>query len=107
MDSKFNIDKAEHMFYHLASASKKIEARREIRSAINDSINLKNIVVQEPRKLTKREKDLISKLKKQVTSINKKISNMERSGNYDNLRLYRVQVKVKILRNRIKKIENK
>ena len=93
------------MFYHLASASKKIEANREILSAISDSLEPKKKIVYEPRELTTHEKNIISKLKKQVTSINRKISNMERSGNYDNMQLYRLQVKVKVIRNKIRKIE--
>ena len=70
-----------------------------------ESTDRKKIIVKKPRKLTKKEKNLISKLKKQVTSINKKISYLEKSGNYDIARLHRLQVKVKIVRNQIRKIE--
>lgn len=107
MVSKFSLEKAEHMYYHLASASKKMQSRKEINSAIEESIKPRKKVVVEKRELTLKEKNKIAKLKRMIITINRRITGMKRSDKYDKKRLDMLQVKVKVLKSKILKIEKK
>lgn len=107
MDSDLDFDKAKHIYFHLASAANKLEAKHEIEKAISVSskVEVKKPAKQKPKpeKPTKREL-LIKELSKKVKVIERKIAGMEDSGGYDSKRLFNLKMKVEIIKNRIKKL---
>ena len=111
MDSELDFERAKHVYSHLASAATKLEARQEIKEAIVTSKAEKIQPKEKPKKAIKPKKPtkrdlLIKELIKKVGNIEKKIARMKASDGYDNERLFKIEMKVEIIKNRIKKFKD-
>ncbi|OGM02950.1 hypothetical protein A3K72_01770 [Candidatus Woesearchaeota archaeon RBG_13_36_6] len=100
LDSDLGLDKARHILYHLALAANKLEAKKEIGAAISKS---SKVGKKKKGKTNSKEKaEIIKKINKRLTSIEKKIKLIKKKGNYDPKKLSKVELKIEIIKRKLK-----
>lgn len=97
-----NLNAVKHVYHHLALAASKLEAKKLIQAAI-----VKSSKVEKPKKPTKAElkkKELLNRIKKKLTSIETRIFHMEEKDIYDANKLFKLQLRVELMKKRIEKM---
>jgi len=108
-------DKVKHLFYHLALAANKLEAKKEIGAAISKSSVVEKKTIYKIKGVGKKRKSkskpgklkILKRISKRLASIEKKIKRIKKEGSYDHKRLHKIEIKVEIIKRRIKILTRK
>ena len=107
LGSGLDLDKVRHVFYHLALAANKLEAKKEIDTAISESSKVgksKKIKTRGKKEAESKKGLLLKKINNRLASVEKKIKRIKNEGSYDPKSLLNIELKVEIIKRRIKKL---